>query len=267
MLVRQAEKAPPALTPRLFNLKQGDRVFLGEKIAGHFTLETVKPTDNVVFLSTGTGEAPHNYMAWELFAKNHQGKILSACCVRFKQDLGYLAIHEELARRYPNYTYLSLTTREGSEFRPKKVYIQDLITSGQPRRTLGRFARFHAHPCRLSVRQSENDRRAQPGQGDRFRDLSPAARRHRDLEQARLLHGPAELEVEGEYSRRRILVRFAAGGVARANATPQTAEHRGVEMADRHHWQLAPGQACIRTGQAIGRCGKSSSSRAIAILP
>ncbi len=136
VLVRQADKAAPALTPRLFSLKSGDRMFMGEKIAGHFTLETVKPTDNVIFLSTGTGEAPHNYMLWELLNNSHDGKILAACCVRYKQDLGYLAIHEELARRYPNYTYLSLTTREAATV-DHKVYIQDLITSGQLEERLG----------------------------------------------------------------------------------------------------------------------------------
>ncbi|MSU79674.1 MAG: ferredoxin--NADP reductase [Gemmataceae bacterium] len=136
VLVRQADKAAPALTPRLFTLKSGDRVFLGEKIAGHFTLETVKPTDNIVFLSTGTGEAPHNYMLWELLNNSHDGRILSACCVRFKQDLGYLSIHEDLARRYPNYAYASLTTREATTVN-QKVYIQDLITSGQLEERLG----------------------------------------------------------------------------------------------------------------------------------
>ena len=149
VLVRHAEKAPPALTPRLFHLKEGDRIFMGEKIAGHFTLEPVKPTDNVIFLSTGTGEAPHNYMAWELLAKNHQGKILSACCVRFKQDLGYLAIQEELGRRYPQYKYLSLTTREAVNS-GQKVYIQDLITSGQLEERLGDAldpARTHVYLC------------------------------------------------------------------------------------------------------------------------
>ncbi len=149
VLVRQAAKAAPALTPRLFLLKEGDRVFLGEKIAGHFTLEPVKPTDNVIFLSTGTGEAPHNYMLWELLRNRHQGKILAACCVRYKRDLGYLAIHEEVMRRYPNYTYLSLTTREAVNA-GQKVYIQDLITSGQMEERLGDTldpARTHVFLC------------------------------------------------------------------------------------------------------------------------
>src|SRR5262249_23535956 len=127
---------PPALTPRLFNLQQGDRVFLGEKITGHFTLDPVKPTDNVVFLSTGTGEAPHNYMLWDLLRRGHQGRILASCSVRYRRGLGCLALHEELMRRYPRYTYLSLTTRE-AETVEHKVYIQDLITSGQLEERLG----------------------------------------------------------------------------------------------------------------------------------
>ncbi len=149
VLVRHAEKAPPALTPRLFSLKAGDRVFLGEKIAGHYTLDPVQPTDNVIFLSTGTGEAPHNYMLWQLLHQKHQGKILAACCVRLKRDLGYLAIQEALTRRHANYTYLSLTTREVGNT-GQKVYIQDLITSGQLEERLGDSldpARTHVYLC------------------------------------------------------------------------------------------------------------------------
>jgi ferredoxin--NADP+ reductase len=137
VLVRESDKEkPPALTPRLFLLREGDRVYLGEKITGHFTLAPVKPADTVVFLATGTGEAPHNYMLWELLHRNHSGRILSACCVRYRRDLGYKAIQEELMRRHPNYTYLSLVTRE-PEVAGRKVYIQDLIGSGQLEEQLG----------------------------------------------------------------------------------------------------------------------------------
>lgn len=121
---------PPALTPRLFMLRQGDRIQLGEKITGHFTLEGVRSTDTVLFLSTGTGEAPHNYMLWQLLKNNHSGKILAACCVRYTQDLAYLAIQHQLEFKFANYKYLSLTTREPHQA-GRKVYIQDLITSGQ----------------------------------------------------------------------------------------------------------------------------------------
>src|SRR5262249_19598395 len=87
-------------------------------------------------LSTGTGEAPHNYMLWELLRRGHEGRVLAACCVRYRRDLAYLALHEELMGRYPRYTYLSLTTREAVNT-GQKVYIQDLITSGQLEEQLG----------------------------------------------------------------------------------------------------------------------------------
>jgi ferredoxin--NADP+ reductase len=151
VLVRETEdpEKPPLLTPRLFLLKEGDRLFLGEKITGHFTLDPVKPGDTVLFLSTGTGEAPHNYMLWDLLRRGHTGHILAACCVRYRRDLGYLAIQEELMRRYPNYTYLSLTTREADTVK-HKVYIQDLFTSGQMEERLGQAldpARTHVYLC------------------------------------------------------------------------------------------------------------------------
>jgi ferredoxin--NADP+ reductase len=150
VLVRDSNKEkPPALTPRLFTLSEGSRLYLGEKITGHFTLDPVKPGDTVLFLSTGTGEAPHNYMLWELLRRGHEGRILAACCVRYKRDLGYLAIQEELMRRYPNYTYLPLTTREADTV-GHKVYIQDLITSGQLEERLGQAldpARTHVYLC------------------------------------------------------------------------------------------------------------------------
>jgi ferredoxin--NADP+ reductase len=149
VLVRQTEKNPPALTPRLFLLKEGDRIFLGEKITGHYTLDPVQSGDAVVFLSTGTGEAPHNYMLWELLRRGHQGPILAACCVRYGRDLGYRGMQQTLMRRYPRYTYLSLTTREKDTV-DHKVYIQDLITSGQLEERLGQAldpAHTHVYLC------------------------------------------------------------------------------------------------------------------------
>jgi ferredoxin--NADP+ reductase len=127
---------PPALTPRLFMMREGDRIAIGEKITGHYNLEHIKPTDNVLLLGTGTGEAPHNYMVWEMLQNGHQGKIIHACCVRLKKDLGYLDTHQKLMAKYPNYTYFPLTTREADTI-SHKIYIQDLITGGLLEEKLG----------------------------------------------------------------------------------------------------------------------------------
>ncbi|MEM9564820.1 MAG: ferredoxin--NADP reductase [Actinomycetota bacterium] len=128
VLVQPTPDNVPALTPRLARKRPGDRIYLGPKVAGRYTLASVTdPGSTVVFLSTGTGEAPHNAMITELFHKGHMGPIVSAVTVRRWADLGYLDKHRELERRYPNYRYLPLPTRESDV--PKR-YLQDLITDG-----------------------------------------------------------------------------------------------------------------------------------------
>jgi ferredoxin--NADP+ reductase len=150
VLVRETDdpERAPGLTPRLFMVREGDRLQVGERITGHFTLEGVRPTDAVVFLSTGTGEAPHNYMLWELLKSGHRGPIVAACCVRYRRDLGYMPLHENLVKQFPAYHYVPLTTREATD--GKKVYVQDLITSGRLEERLGRRldpATTHVYLC------------------------------------------------------------------------------------------------------------------------
>lgn len=128
--VKPGQEEIPALTPRLFLKSEGDRLYMGRKFTGHYTLEGVKPEDNIVFLSTGTGEAPQNAMITELLRQEHKGRILDVVCVRYRSDLAYIEQHAVLVDRYPNYKYLTITTRE-PENEGQKVYIQDLITSGR----------------------------------------------------------------------------------------------------------------------------------------
>ncbi len=126
VLVRPTDDNVPALTPRLALKRPGDRIYLGPKVAGRYTLNAVDdPESTIVFLSTGTGEAPHNGMVIELLRKGHVGPIVSAVSVRQWSDLGYMEKHRKLEARYPNYHYLPLPTRESDV--PKR-YIQDAIT-------------------------------------------------------------------------------------------------------------------------------------------
>jgi ferredoxin/flavodoxin---NADP+ reductase len=147
VLVREGEPGGrvPALTPRLFELKEGDRLQVGERIVGHFTLDPVQPGDAVLFLGTGTGEAPHNHMVWELLRRGHTGPIVHACCVRYLRDLGYLATHQQLMQQFPHYKYLPLATREAGL--SKKAYIQDLLLGGE----LDAAAGGHLDPARTHV--------------------------------------------------------------------------------------------------------------------
>lgn len=170
VLVRETPGPPPALTPRLFHLKSGDRLFVGEKIVGHYTLSSVADGQDVIFFATGTGEAPHNAMIAELLLRKHTGRIVNAVCVRKRCDLAYLAVHEELERRFSNYRYLPLTTREPINLDRTlpdyvgKQYIQKLIESGQLEKELGHLldAR-HAHvflcgnPAMIGIPESDDE--------------------------------------------------------------------------------------------------------------
>jgi ferredoxin--NADP+ reductase len=127
VLVKPTPDNVPGLTPRLAMKRPGDRIYLGPKVAGRYTLSAVDdPSKTVVFLSTGTGEAPHNAMLVDLLRKGHSGPILAAVSVRRWADLGYLDLHRGLEARYPNYHYLPLPTREDDV--PKR-YIQDVLAS------------------------------------------------------------------------------------------------------------------------------------------
>ncbi len=134
--VRPDEKEIPALTPRLFTRLVGDRIYMGRKFTGRYTLDGVQPTDNLVLLATGTGEAPHNVMTAELLRNGHRGKIVTVVCVRYRRDLAYTSQHATVESRHPNYRHVPLTTRE-PENEGNKVYIQDLITSGRLEDELG----------------------------------------------------------------------------------------------------------------------------------
>ncbi len=123
----------PALTPRLFTKAPGDRIFMGGKFAGRYMIDDLDPDADAVFLSTGTGEAPHNLMIQELLRRGHRGRLLSVACVRYARDLGYEGVHRTLEGRYPQYRYLTLTTRETTP----KQYIQDLVVSGEAEEALG----------------------------------------------------------------------------------------------------------------------------------
>jgi ferredoxin--NADP+ reductase len=137
----------PALTPRLALKHEGDRIYLGPRMAGRYTLSGVTdPFGDVLFLATGTGEAPHNAMVVELFRRGHQGRIVSVVSVRHATDLGYVARHRALEERFPNYRYLPLVTRQDAPG-TLKMRIQQLIAEDRLTEETG----LELDPSRLQV--------------------------------------------------------------------------------------------------------------------
>lgn len=126
----------PLLTPRLFDLAEGSRLYVGPKAKGQYTTAGVAPDDTLIFVATGTGEAPHNAMIADRLAAGHRGPIAAVTCVRRRRDLAYLAAHRTLAAAFPNYRYLWLTTREPENIDPTasgfvgKRYLQQFFAEG-----------------------------------------------------------------------------------------------------------------------------------------
>ncbi len=125
VLVPAAQDRVPGLTPRLALRRPGDRIYVGPRIVGRYTLAPVTdPETTVVLFATGTGEAPHNAMITELLRKGHHGPIVSVVSVRYRDDLAYLDVHRRLEQRFSNYHYLPLVTRDPDT---EKLYVQDVI--------------------------------------------------------------------------------------------------------------------------------------------
>ncbi len=120
------------LTPRLFALRHGSRVFLGPKASGMFTLDRVAPGKSVVLIATGTGLAPYISMLRTMLITETVRKFVVLHGARCSWDLGYRAELESLTRLRPNFTYIPSITRPGEDphFHGQTGRIQNLLEQG-----------------------------------------------------------------------------------------------------------------------------------------
>lgn len=99
------------LTPRIWTLKTGDRVWLGPKITGQFVMDDVPEDKNVILIGTGTGIAPYMSMLYTYFKPNTKRRfaILHGC--RVSQDLAYRSELLNFDRLFPNFNYFPMISR------------------------------------------------------------------------------------------------------------------------------------------------------------
>jgi ferredoxin/flavodoxin---NADP+ reductase len=120
------------LTPRLFALRPGGRLFLGPKASGVFTLDRVAPGKTIVLIATGTGLAPYVSMLRTMLVNETQRRFVVLHGARFGWDLGYRGELESLARLRPNFTYIPSITRPDQDpsFHGHTGRIQALLEKG-----------------------------------------------------------------------------------------------------------------------------------------
>ena len=127
-LVRSGE-----LTPRLFALERGDRVWLGPKVTGAFTLGEARPDSHLVLVATGTGLAPYMSMLRTILPTTHGRRIAVLLGARNSWDLGYHAELRAMERQHAALCYLPTISRPEGEVRPwpgKVGYVLDLWRDG-----------------------------------------------------------------------------------------------------------------------------------------
>ena len=122
-----------ALTPRLLNLNIGDRLWLGPKITGRFTLDNVPSDANVVMIGTGTGIAPYMSMIRSLLTPETRRHTAIIHGAYHSWDLGYSSELVSLARVSSRLNYIPVVSHPHEEPVPwtgRSGFVQDVWTEG-----------------------------------------------------------------------------------------------------------------------------------------
>jgi ferredoxin/flavodoxin---NADP+ reductase len=121
-----------ALTPRLFNLNIGDKIWIGSKFAGMFTLDQIDEDQNIVLIGTGTGVAPYMSML-RTDALHRKGNIVVIHGASNSWDLGYSSELNLLQALSPKFRYIPTITLPDREFTPwagRTEFIQEIWEDG-----------------------------------------------------------------------------------------------------------------------------------------
>jgi len=124
-----------ALTPRLFNLKIGDRIWLSQKTAGKFTFDDSKVPKgaNLVLITTGSGLGPFVSMLSTHLKFPPQRRVALIHGVRHSWDLGYRSILMAMENLRTNLTYIPVVSRPNEEpvaWKGATGHVQDMWKSG-----------------------------------------------------------------------------------------------------------------------------------------
>lgn len=133
-LIRSGE-----LTPRLWPLRPGDRLWLGPSGKGHFTMAEVPPDRNVVLIGTGTGLAPYISMIGDHHRCNLGRRFIVVHGARYVRELGYRAELEALDRDCSTLVYVPTVSRPDSRdgWRGHAGRVQSVFRDGTIESALG----------------------------------------------------------------------------------------------------------------------------------
>lgn len=129
-----------ALSPRIFALKAGDRLWLSPKMTGMFTLKEVPEDKNVALVATGTGLAPYMSMLRTLLEPGGPRHFAVVHGARRSSDLGYRSELVTLQRICKNFAYIPVISNPEEDPVPwlqATGWVQDMWKSGAVNRAWG----------------------------------------------------------------------------------------------------------------------------------
>lgn len=128
-----------SLTPRIFSLKIGDRIYMTPKPTGMFTLDMVDIDQNIVLIATGTGVAPYMSMLRSNALKRH-GNIMVIQGASNSWDLGYSSELQLLSTMFDNFSYYPTITfpeKEPAGWNGDTRFIEEIWKDGTVEKQLG----------------------------------------------------------------------------------------------------------------------------------
>jgi len=115
------------LTPRLFNLQQGDRLYVSERIVGMFKLSDTPENMDIVMVATGTGIAPYISFLRSHIAEHANIKMAIIHGATHQWDLGYYSELSFLASTFPNFYYFPTVTDPDKTWQGYDLWIEEVL--------------------------------------------------------------------------------------------------------------------------------------------
>ena len=115
------------LTPRLFNLEPGDRIYVSKRIVGVFKLAETPENQDIVMIATGTGMAPYISFLRSYLISRPESKMAVIQGAAKQWDLGYYSELSFLENTFENFVYLPTLTEADETWTGHQFWIEEML--------------------------------------------------------------------------------------------------------------------------------------------
>ncbi|MFN2113692.1 MAG: ferredoxin--NADP reductase [Anaerolineales bacterium] len=118
------------LTPRLFNLEPGDRLYVSKRIVGVFKLADTPEHMDIVMIATGTGMAPYMSFLRSYLTDRPESKMAVIQGAAKQWDLGYYSELTFLDSMFDNFIYIPTLTEADTTWSGYQMWVEDMLAKG-----------------------------------------------------------------------------------------------------------------------------------------